>query len=186
MKTLSISLIFLLLTSVDHTIRHEPDSHSFPFPKIKHDQLASLLEGNWAYDYSFNHTVVFETDGSYFSSVAYVPYRLEFKKSSKKTNKKIQEEHPWLQKHREASCLGELEFWVDDKGIMRYPHLVTKETDSEGYLLSCRLELYTSIYPDREADYITINSVSKGIMLISSYQEGVEDDFHVFVREQVK
>lgn len=154
----------------------------FPFPEIKLTQLPELLTGHWEYDYSFNSDSSFKMTGEYIQA-HYVPYRIEFNKTSDKADKKIVKEFPWLSVYRKTSCLKEHEFWVDHKGIMRYPKLVSNKTDSRGFLLECKIELANKRYP-MEREYMLIQSISKGILIISKYQSDKRTDMHVYVREQ--
>lgn len=150
------------------------------YPAVEYQDLAANLEGHWRYDYSFNENKVFETDGMYLQK-NYVPYRIEFNVISKKARKKLTANNPEIIEHLNASCLSDLEFWVDEKGVMRYAKLESKDTDADGNLLRCRLKLRSTT--NDEASFVTINSLSKGVMVISEYQGGSASDFHVFTRE---
>ncbi len=153
----------------------------FPLKPIVYDNLQEQLIGNWEYDYSFNSDSVFNIDGKYFEN-GYVPYTIEFNTTSKSENKKLIKKCPELINFRNKSCLNNLNFWVDDKGIMRYPILVSNDIDNNGCLIECKLELM-DVFDYSENYFITIASLSKGILIISKYQGDKRNDFHVYIKK---
>lgn len=178
MKILFIILLSIIsISNTDEVLKAE----DLPFLKIKKEEFPKLIAGHWHYDYSFNSNKTFEINGVYLQE-HYVPYRLEFNKTTKKVVTKLVKNHPWLNEYRNSSCLSDLEFWVDEKGMMRYPKLQSESMDLLGYLIQCKIQL-KSKYDSGESSYMTINSVSKGILVISNYQNDSRNDYHIFVRE---
>ena len=175
-------LLIILFLNSWFSFSLSAQSNCFPFQKVPLKGLDSLLLGNWEYSYSFNEDTVFQVNGKYHQT-SLVPYRIEFNKSSKKTSKKIDKNFLWLKMHRDSSVLKNIEFWVDDKGMTRFPSLVNKSTNSDGKLKDCTLKLFSISYPNSPS-LITINSISKGILIISKYQGDERKDFHVFVIEK--
>ena len=177
LKTLIIIIIYFLIR-INVSAQNET---CFPLKPIEYDKLQEQLIGNWEYDYSFNSDSVFKIDGNYFE-IGYVPYRIEFNTTSKSENKKLEKKCPELINFREKSCLKDLSFWVDDKGIMRYPLLVSNDVDKTGCLIECKLELM-DVFDYSGNDFVTIISLSKGILIISNYQGDKRNDYHVFVKK---
>lgn len=83
--TIKIKLAIICLSTIANL---SAQNHlNFPVQKINLNSLPELIEGNWEYDYSFNIDSTFEMTGDHIQA-HYVPYRIEFNKTSDKQDKK--------------------------------------------------------------------------------------------------